>query len=292
MSRRADATRCNERANACREAGNWQAAIELYEQAAQFDPKWSSPHYNLGLVYKYRGRWQESLDCNRRALKLDKTDEASWWNLGIAATALGDWKAAREAWRGFGITVPKGDGPLDFPCGVAPIRLNPDGPNVEVVWADRLCPARARLISIPFPESNHRWGDIVLHDGAPVGYRKFGDRELGVFNELELIQSSGYGTYLVELESPLQGSVEVLSKLAFKRDLAAEDWTTNVQVLCKACSEGRPHDQHDHDLEPPGETTHRIAIAARTREDAKQLLKDWIRSGKSLDLAELVRPTR
>lgn len=288
MARKSEATRCNEQGNTCRESGNWEAAIELYERAAELDPKWSSPHYNLGLVYKYQSRWKESLACNRKAATLNPKDEAAWWNLGIAATALGDWKTARDAWRGFGIEIPNGKGPLDFPCGVAPIRLNSDGPHVEVVWADRLCPARARLISIPLPESNHRWGDVVLHDGAPVGYRKYGNRELGVFNELELLESGGYGTFLVELE--VDANFEALSKLAFERGLAAEDWTTSIHRLCKACSEGRPHDQHDHDGESPSEKTHRIAIAARDGDDAIRLLKECEMPRKPNELQVLVPP--
>ena len=91
-------------------------------------------------------------------LLIDKKDKAAWWNLGIAATALGRWDVARSAWRGFGINMPKGDGPIDFPCGTCPIRINPDG-DAEVVWAERIDPARAELLSIPFPESNHRWKD-------------------------------------------------------------------------------------------------------------------------------------
>lgn len=289
MARKSEAIRCNEQGNSCRDAGNCEAAIELYERAAEFDPSWSSPHYNLGLVYKYQNRWKESLACNRKATTLNPKDEAAWWNLGIAATAIGDWNTARHAWRGFGIEIPKAEGPLDFPCGVAPIRLNPDGDNVEVVWADRLCPARARIISIPFPESNHRWGDVVLHDGAPVGYRKYGDRELGVFNELELIQSSGFGTYLIVMESPGPDSIEQLSKLAFERDMAAEDWTSNVQVLCKACSEGRPHDEHDREFEPAREPMHHIAIAARSKKEVKDLFKIWLNSTPSR-IEELVSP--
>lgn len=26
-----------------------------------------------------------------------------------------------------------------------------------------------------------------------------------------------------------------------------EDWTSNVRILCKQCSEGLPHDHHDED---------------------------------------------
>lgn len=274
MSKKEDAIAYNERGNTCREAGNWQAAVELYEQAAALAPKWSSPHYNLGLVYKYQNRWAEAIDCNRRAVKLDKKDEAAWWNLGIAATALGDWPTARAAWTGFGIKLPKGDGPLDFPCGFGPVRLNPDGEHVEVVWADRLCPARMRIVSIPLPESEHRFRDVVLNDGAPVGYRKYQGQEVPVFNALQRLEVSPYGTYLVEVETPDAGTLDQLGKLAVARQMAVEDWTTGIHFICKACSEGRPHDHHDHEQALP-QNVHRIAIAGTGRADVTAVLSEW-----------------
>src|SRR5262249_40245091 len=144
-------------------------AIELYQRAVRTAPAWPAPLYNLGLLFKNERQWQESLDYNRRATTIDPKYQAAWWNLGIAATALGRWDMARRAWRGFGIEVPSGDGPIELPCGYGPIRLNPKG-DAEVVWAYRIDPARAVLASIPFPESKHGWRDVVLNDGAPTGY--------------------------------------------------------------------------------------------------------------------------
>lgn len=271
----ADAADLNERGNVLRESGNWPAAVELYERAARLAPAWGSPHYNLGLVYKYQGRWKESLRHNRKATALDPADEAAWWNLGIAATALGDWKTARAAWAGFGIELPPGRGPLDFPCGIAPVRLNPDGPHAEVVWTERLCPARARVLSIPLPESGHRWKDVVLNDGAPAGYRQYQGREVSVFNELQRLEESPYGTAVAEVELPADvPTVERLMQLGAARDVGAEDWTTSVYSLCKACSEGRPHADHDEQAAPP-DGVRRVALAARGVREARDLLAAW-----------------
>jgi hypothetical protein len=275
MSKKSDAIAFNERGNVCREAGNWQAAVELYEQAAALAPKWGSPSYNLGLVYKYQNRWEESRDWNRKAVTLNPKDEAAWWNLGIAATALGDWPTARAAWKGFGIELPAGDGPLDFPCGFGPVRLNPDGDNVEVVWADRLCPARMEIRNIPFPESYHAWQDVVLNDGAPVGYRQYKGEEVPVFNALDLLKPSVYGTYRVEIEMDYSDELMIeLTDLAVARDGYAENWTHSVRMLCKACSEGRPHVAHDHDAAPPA-GVQRVAIAAKGQTAANAIRKAW-----------------
>jgi tetratricopeptide (TPR) repeat protein len=153
----------NNRGMELRDKGDIAGAEEAYRAAAAAAPQWSAPVYNLGLLCKYEGRWQESLHCNQRAAALAPDDQGSWWNLGIAATALGDWVEARRAWAACGIEVPPGDGPPEFNWGHTPVRLDPDGEG-EVVWAKRLDPARARIVSVPLPTCGFHWGDMgYLH---------------------------------------------------------------------------------------------------------------------------------
>jgi tetratricopeptide (TPR) repeat protein len=274
MLKRAKAAAANDKAMQLEGRGRIEEAVTQYQEAAALDPRWSVPHYNLGLLYKKQRDWKQSLDNNRRATALNPADKAAWWNLGIAATALGRWDVAREAWRGFGIDIPEGDGPLDFPCGATPIRINPDG-EPEVVWAHRLDPARAVLVSIPFPESGHRWSDVVLNDGAPNGYRKYKGKEVPVFDELQLLERSPFGTYVAEVRMPDgRKYLEQLTELAVELGGSAEDWSTSVRIICKACSEGRPHAEHD--AKPaPTDGRHRIGIAARDRDHATTILHAW-----------------
>jgi hypothetical protein len=256
------------------EQGRLQEAIELFEEAAQLDPSWEAPLFNLGLVYKRQRRWKESFEFNHRATEADPANQPAWWNLGIAATALGRWQSARSAWRAFGIDVPDGEGPIDFPCGYGPIRLHPTG-NAEIVWAYRLDPARAILDSIPLPESGHRWKDVVLNDGAPNGYRKLDGRELPVFDALELLESSSFGTFVARVEMPPKREYIVkLTGVAAESGGNAEDWSTSVRMLCKACSEGRPHQTHDTEARRH-EGAHLIGIAARDRKHATKILHAW-----------------
>jgi len=232
------------------------------------------PLYNLGLLFKEQRQWEQSLDYNRQATALEPENEAAWWNLGIAATALGRWDVARAAWRGFGIHMPDGEGPIDFPCGYGPIRLNPDG-DAEVVWAQRIDPARAVVSNIPFRESGHRWQDVVLNDGAPVGYRTYNGQEYPVLNALQLLEVSPFGTYVARVQMPNQRDYLVkLAEIADQAGGSAEDWSTSIRMICKACSEGRPHQTHDTEAPPP-EGTHLIALAARDREHAQNMLFVW-----------------
>jgi hypothetical protein len=287
MTRREKAAKLDRQATELKKLGEFAQAIELYQQAIAADRYWPVPLYNLGLLFKHQHRWPESLEYNRRAVALAPSDQAALWNLGIAATALGEWDQARAAWRGFGIRIPEGEGPLDFPCGFGPIRINPDG-DAEVVWAYRIDPARAVLNSIPFPESKHRWGDVVLNDGAPNGYRKYKGRELPVFDELELLEASLYGTFVARVALPERGDKLLLelAKIAADQEGNAEDWSTSVRILCKACSEGRPHADHDTEQAAP-DGVHLIGIAARDRRQATQILSAWESSSDDIRVESL-----
>lgn len=171
-----------EEALAHSEAGDDDAALEKYFKALEIDISNARVCYDIGLIYKYRGAWKESFKYNKRAHELDPEDQAACWNFGIAATALRDWRAARAAWSAYGIKLADGDGEIFGDYGVTPLRLNP-ADDAEVVWARRLCPARARIESLPYPESGVAFDDVVLHDGAPVGSRlDAGGREVPVFN--------------------------------------------------------------------------------------------------------------
>lgn len=273
-SKRERADRLNTEGNNLGDQGDSQGAISFYQRAAEIDPEWSVPAYNLGLHYKNLAQWEESLKWCQRAHSLAPDDEAATWNLGIAATALRKWKLARAAWTAYGITVPEGEGEVVLPCGITPVRLNPAG-DAEVVWSERIDPARARILNIPFPESGYRFRDIVVNDGAAVGYRKRGEREVPVFNVLDLWEQSNYHTFAVDVEfvEP-EPDISSLEEAARALDAEVENWTTNFEVLCKACSEGRPHDSHDEDRRIPN-GPHRIAVAHPSEATARRLVAEW-----------------
>jgi len=221
-------------------------ALRLYLHLLTLDPARPTTLYNVGLIRKYRGEWAESLDFNRRAVELAPEDEASNWNLAIAATALCDWATARATWRRLGIEVAAGGGPIEDDFGITPVRLNPDGAG-EVVWGRRIDPVRVRIENIPYPSSGFRANDVVLHDGAPTGTRTSGGRDYDVFNVLQLHAPSRETTFELEVRAEAPADIEALEAAADAAGCHIEDWTANVRMLCKACSEGRPHEHHDED---------------------------------------------
>jgi len=283
-------------------AGDEHRTAAILREIVAEDPDTKWAWFDLGLYCKWVRNWEASRDCNLRALELfeamglpsDDPDGGppEAWNLGIAATALGDWATARRAWAAYGIEIAGDpDEPILVNFGLTPIRVNPEPrfaePELlidgrpfatEVVWAQRLCPARARIVSVPFPGSGHRFGDVVLHDGDPVGERRLGDQVRSVFNEVALLERSPWPTLQTEISPVERADLEALEEVFRDSGYGAECWTTNVQVLCKACSEGKVGDQHDH---PPGEeparsTSYRVGLAAPA-EEAERLLDEWAR---------------
>jgi tetratricopeptide repeat protein len=288
------AMRHNEKAVNLQEQGLIAEAVKYYQKAIKLWPAWAAPWYNLGLLRKEQRNWRESLRCNQKAVELAPSEQEAWWNLGVAATAIEDWAEARRAWKGFGIEIPDGEGPIEMEIGLTPVRINSYGPydEAEVVWCRRIDPARAVIACVPLPQSDHRFGDLLLHDGAPNGFRKVDDKEVPVFDELQLLAASGYGTFEVIISGVGPEDVESLSDLASERGLAAEDWSSNLRMICRACSEGVIAGKHTHDVDQTD--YRRIGFAAVSEIQTREILRKWLaekRTAKIEKIDCLLEPT-
>lgn len=274
---RADALHADAMAKSA--AGDEDAALGLYLEALALDRARPHTFYNVGLIYKYRRDWEKSLRYNLMAVEYRPDHEATNWNAGIAATALRQWRTAREAWARVGMKVEAGDEPLVGDFGNECVRLNgfEDREGVpEVVWVSRLSPVTARINNVPTPEAKFRYGDVVLHDGAPTGSRRDSDgREVSVFNAFELFEPSKFATYDLTIEAPDSHTVEALQTISEDAGMPFEDWTT-LRQLCRACSEGREHDQHDHDKpQTAWQAERRVGIASQEPGSVEKALERW-----------------
>ncbi len=262
-----------------------ERAMPLYERALGLAPDDPVVLYNIGLVHKYRAEWVQSLHYSRRASELRADDQAAHWNMGIAATALRDWPAAREAWRRAGINIPDGEGPIQDDFGLAPVRLNPDE-DAEVVWGRRIDPVRVLIDNIPLPDSGFRAGDVVLHDGAPVGERMSRGRSYAIFNVLELFEASANSTYEAEVRTRDAEDLAALTAALAAAKVDHEVWTSQVRLLCKQCSEGIPHAHDAGSEEQKAEAawpeTHVIGISTTSPEAARRVLERWSVEGAGL----------
>lgn len=261
--------------------GDKPEAIRIYRELLTEKEDWSEVHYNLGLVFKYLGEWEPSFTHNLRATELQPDDEAAWWNLGIAATALEKWRDARRAWNFFGLNYEDSDDPPAEGIGRSPVRIS-SGDGHEVVWGDRIDPARIIIQNIPLPESGRRFGEIVLNDGAPNGTRIHNGREYSVFDELELIKASAHQTFELECDTNDRSKFEKLAEACFDAGFGIEDWST-LNLICHACSTGTAHEEHDS--RPSSEI--RIALAADDPAKLHQILDDWSRD-QNVEIVELI----
>jgi len=253
--------------------GDQGLAISIYQRILSEKEDWAIIHYNLGLIYKYENDWDKSYYHNKRAVDLDPELAAAKWNLGIAATMITDWPLARQCWNSFGMTYEITNEDTAGDIGGVSSRISPNA-NAETVWAIRICPARAVIKNIPLPESEHRFKDVVLNDGAPNGYRMSDGKEYPVLDEIQHLSQSAYQTYSIKCKQISDAQFEDLQQRCWKADIAIENWTTQVQMLCKQCSEGKPHESHDHDLKDPnGEN--KIALATTSQETLVSVLEAW-----------------
>ncbi|MEJ3745229.1 tetratricopeptide repeat protein [Actinomycetes bacterium KLBMP 9797] len=222
------------------DAEDWQRAGELLEAAVTQNPDGRGSEklwFDAALAYKFLRDWPKAYELGKEAAARvpRDTQEPAFWNLGIAATVMRDWATARDAWRGYGINLPDGAGEIVDDLGLTCVRIA-TASGEEVVWARRLCPTRARVLSVPFDVSR-RFGEVVLHDGAPNGERIFKDQRFPVFDELMRFAPSDLATLSVTIAAATADDVEALTDAFDRAELAAEPLSSG-QVLCKCCSEG------------------------------------------------------
>lgn len=287
-----------ERAYAAFDAGDLAAARADFESLIAERPDQPALHYMHGLASKYLRDWPSSLHHNLLAVALygdDDDGEAARWNAGIAATAVGDWAEARRQWAACGIELPSGDGAVDANFGVASVRLAPWG-NGETVFARRIDPVRARIINVPLPDSGYRYGDVVLHDGASTGERRFHQSRVPVFNTMQRLERSEFGTFAVFVRCPRQEDLDALVDMRVPGIGFSEDWTESIVHLCLRCSYGAPHGKTGHaqddatrdDMRLDWQPERNLGVAAQSRHSVLRLIERWKAGGpgRRLDAIE------
>jgi hypothetical protein len=253
------------------EAEEWLRAADLYERVlAHFPDEKPSPDwwYDAALAHKFLRNWAKACELGREAAARAPRGEGdpAYWNLGIAATIQRDWATAREAWAGFGIELPDGEGEIMGRFGNACVRLDTGGER-EVVWIERLCPARGRVVNVPV-SGGRRYGEIVVHDGEPKGERTVDGTTYPVFDELLLFEASELPTLEVTVAAGEEADLRALLELFGEHHYGAEP-ASSVRMLCACCSEGTH--QQDRSV-PAGAQT--VSLAA-PEEEARRLLTRW-----------------
>lgn len=139
----------------------------------------------------------------------------------------------------------------------------------------RLDPARIRIESVPLPDSGHRWGDVVLHDGEPVATRHAAGSNHFVFNQLARWEASPTPTLRATVSADSPGVIDALLTALESAGLTAEDWATHTTTSCVACSTDTHHQAMAAATAPHHE--HAVGIAA-TLGEAQPVIEAWERS--------------
>ncbi|MFI8187754.1 tetratricopeptide repeat protein [Streptomyces sp. NPDC085946] len=253
------------------DAEEWLRAADLFERVlAHFPDEGPSAvwWYDAALAHKFLRNWAKAYELGREAAARAPRGEGdpAFWNLGIAATIRRDWATARDAWAGFGIELPDGEGEITGRFGHACVRLDTGGQR-EVVWVERLCPARGRVVNVPVT-GGRRYGEIVVHDGEPKGERVVDGVTYPVFDELLLFEASGLPTLEVTVDAAAAADLAALVESFTGHGFGAEP-ASGVETLCACCGEGTRHQERNVRA-----GAQRVALAAPP-EEARRLLEQW-----------------
>lgn len=195
---------------------------------------WGVPFYNKAILLKTQRRFREMDACLNRALEnlLRGEREAILLNRGISKTALGETEAAKRAWQILGC---QSEG---FPMTTLalPVRTG-ESYTAERVWARRIDPARAQVLSVV------RFGTCQLFDtvlceedpGSPfldgLVHKEMPPREAQPrLRYLSTLSSAGYTLYIVQGDVASHAQAMDLTKRLRDVDLQIEVWSATMRL--------------------------------------------------------------
>lgn len=249
-----------------------ELAEKSYMRLVELLPETAWVYYSLGLYFKTRGRFAEGVKANQKAIELAGESYDSYqWNLGICATGAGQGEVALKIWKEIGQKIEMGL--LGLPEGGYPsckVRLaerplsqrskDNDNPGLEeTIWIERLSPCHGIIRSVLYQNLGVDYGDVILFDGAPITYHKYGDKQIAVFPHLATIKNSNYqffdfaGTQSAERElSDLSSHLE--------KDAVLYSHTENFASLCSTCWRDENIDHEHREREEKNIVVGRIAV--------------------------------
>ncbi|BAY32475.1 TPR repeat-containing protein [Nostoc carneum NIES-2107] len=81
------------------DAGDYNGAISVYQQAASLEPKNAKIHSGIGYLYAQQGNFQAALGAYRRALAITPNNGDFYYAVGYIKGNMGDTPGAKEAYR-------------------------------------------------------------------------------------------------------------------------------------------------------------------------------------------------
>ena len=246
--------------------GDVYHTVKLFKRITKLAPNWALPFIHLSTIYKYRKDWKAALHYTKKAVALDPSYRTGWWNMGIAATALKKRRIAKRIWNKFGL---KSDtSPYRHPIG---IKLEYEK-QFEIIWAIATDPASAIITSIPHPDSDRKYKDIIVYDEKPSGHTVANGKKYKVFDELEIIKRSRFHTFSVLIFDADQAAIQLLEKLCIDAKMGFENWSNAARSFSKI----KLQEYYGAEILANSQDHFaQIAIAAPWKKEVEQLLHSW-----------------
>ncbi|RMG88734.1 MAG: hypothetical protein D6714_00190 [Bacteroidetes bacterium] len=254
--------------------GDVYNAVKLCKKIIKIAPDWSAPFSLLSLIYKTRNEWHPTLYYSHKAVSNNPFDERAWTNMAIAATALRKWLTARKAWNHVGYDFPEKNQVINMDLGLVAVRINSQS-RPEIVWARRVCPARARIQSIPQPASELRFEDLILTDAEPCGFHIQNGIRRPVFEALQLLKPSRKWTFIARLNTDNPADVLTLERICAEAGLGFDNWSKAIRQLTASSNPQLPEYFQDSFANNPSFDHQLVAISAEWQMEVRQVLEAW-----------------
>ncbi len=247
-------------------------AQKSYARLVELLPDTSWAHYNQGLFFKTRGYFAEGVKANQKAIELaDESSDSEQWNLGICATGSGQGEIALAIWKEIGQKIEMGR--FSLPEGGYPsckVRLaerplsernaeNDDPGLEETIWVERLSPCHGIIRNVLYQDLGVDYGDVILFDGAPVTYHKYGDQQIPVFAHLATIKKSNYQFFDFAGTQQTNGELGDISE-QLENDAVIYSHTESYKILCSTCWRDETIDHEHEESEEKHVVTGLIAV--------------------------------
>lgn len=249
--------------------GDVYHAVKLYKLLVRQAPDWLTPHQALAGIFKERKEWKAVVHYNKKSVALDPSLRQAWWNLSIGAFAIGKKRQAKRIWNKFAWS------PNQLPRAVS-VQLQHSG-MLEMVWVQPLNPVSGLIKSIPHPQSDRSFRDLVLFDKNILGYHIADQKRIPIYQELDLLKRSYYHTYSGIIEAPTEADLSLFTRLAYDQGMGFEIWSN----AARSRSLQKPKDQTEYysgatifSNEQEG-TGVLFALSGKTERAILQVIKSW-----------------
>lgn len=257
-----------EQAIAYRDIGDIYQSVKLYRLLVKQAPLWITPHLSLAAIYKQRKEWKAVAHYNKKSVVLDPSLQDAWWDLSLGVFAIGKKRQAQRIWQKFGHQE------SNF-LSLCSVQISHHG-LFELIWVKPNNPLSGTIISIPHPQSDHRYQDTILFDRKLLGYNIFEQKKIPVFECLDLLKRSHFNTFSGIVYDINDKEITLFEQLASAEGIGFEVWS-NAARSFQFQKDAQSLEYYAGNKLFPNQKASGVVIAlsGRTTKKIKRLIKAW-----------------